>query len=408
MITRRGIAFPRLFVFVAAFWIWAMASVADEPLGQFILRSDGELYLPAAITHDGSRILSYTENGAVRIWNAMTGRPVGTRTSYGDLLSGGMMLPDERMAILIGSQGIHLFDVERAVPVGVPIPSAGAHWRNSVSISRNGAYIATAADGVRVWRTLTGAAVGRSLGLGAVDRVAVSDDGRRLAVSEGRVVTVWDVVTGSQVGAAMRHPGRVFGVDFAPDGRRLATTNIDADLNGYLQVWDANTGKETDLRVDWDEVGRVRFSRDGGLILAFDGEISYVVNVETAATGWGGPEGARFPERPYAPDRTRFLLIGYSGALLYEAESGDRLLFLRHETHEPGREFILGDAFFSPDGEQVATVGLREVRVWDMKSGEFWESPKHDRRIVSAAFTVDGTGLVTATEDSRIRIWKLL
>jgi WD40 repeat protein len=64
--------------------------------------------------------------------------------------------------------------------------------------------------------------------------VALSGDGRLLALARGRAVTVWDAATGKELARLEGHGGDVTAVAIAPDGRSLATGSADTTA----LVWD--------------------------------------------------------------------------------------------------------------------------------------------------------------------------
>jgi WD40 repeat protein len=64
-------------------------------------------------------------------------------------------------------------------------------------------------------------------------------------------------------------------------------------------------------------------------------------------------------------------------------------------------------AAFSPDGTRVITASCdRTARVWDAATGQPATSPlEHQDMVMSAAFSPDGTRVVTASLDRTARVW---
>jgi len=64
-------------------------------------------------------------------------------------------------------------------------------------------------------------------------------------------------------------------------------------------------------------------------------------------------------------------------------------------------------AAFSPDGTRIVTASLdRTAHVWDAATGKPLASPlEHQGQVRSAAFSPDGTRVVTASDDKTARVW---
>ena len=67
----------------------------------------------------------------------------------------------------------------------------------------------------------------------------------------------------------------------------------------------------------------------------------------------------------------------------------------------------VSSAAFSPDGTRVVTASWdNTARIWDAATGaEILALKGHDKGVISAAFSPDGTRIVTASDDSTARIW---
>ncbi|RIK01687.1 MAG: hypothetical protein DCC46_01205, partial [Armatimonadetes bacterium] len=64
-------------------------------------------------------------------------------------------------------------------------------------------------------------------------------------------------------------------------------------------------------------------------------------------------------------------------------------------------------AAFSPDGTRIVTASYDgTARVWDARTGkELLKLEGHSREIYDAAFSPDGTRIVTASDDGTARVW---
>jgi WD40 repeat protein len=69
-------------------------------------------------------------------------------------------------------------------------------------------------------------------------------DGTMILTGSGDgTARLWDVTTGTQVGAAMEHSGMVFAAAFSPDGKRIATGGQD----GKVRLWAVHPPVEDDV-----------------------------------------------------------------------------------------------------------------------------------------------------------------
>jgi hypothetical protein len=86
--------------------------------------------------------------------------------------------------------------------------------------------------------------------------------------------------------------------------------------------------------------------------------------------------------------------------LFWEAEQYLPLISLEHQG--PVRS-----AAFSPDGTRVVTASSdNTARVWDAATGQPLTRPlEHQSAVWSAAFSPDGTRVVTASSDKTARVW---
>jgi WD40 repeat protein len=192
--------------------------------------------------------------------------------------------------------------------------------------------------------------------------VALSPDERLVATAgKDRTARVWDVATGVPRGCFSGHTDWVLAVAFSPEGGRLLTGSADRTA----RLW--NVAAERELRVFEDHedvVLSVAFSPDG----------------RQAVTGTG-----RNDRRLRSWDLE-------TGALRWK---------------QPGHRDGITSISFSPDGRRLATAaaGMEmvtpmdmdpEVRIWDVESGhEVFRHVVHSNKVFAAAFSPDGTRLVT-------------
>jgi WD40 repeat protein/tRNA A-37 threonylcarbamoyl transferase component Bud32 len=131
---------------------------------------------------DGERVLTGGADGMARLWDAGSGRPLGSIRHSTAVIAG--FSPDSTIIITAGTDhNVRLWDPSTHQTIGRPMAHQGFVF--SAKFSRDGQTVFT----------------------------ACADQTARL----------WDVQTGKQIGPSWRHSQRVIDADFWPDGRTLAT-----------------------------------------------------------------------------------------------------------------------------------------------------------------------------------------
>jgi WD40 repeat protein len=246
----------------------------------------------ALFSADGSRIVTRSEDGGARVWDAVTGQPVGRK----------LQLPEPMAAFAVS-------------PDGRLLASAGGTYTNFGSVWD----VASS----KALPTVTHGRVTLRQGIGSL---AFSSTGKVLVTGGSGFLRLWDVATGEPFG-----PGQVltpsgFGLDpaavvFAPDDRTLlvAARAPEAKALPDLQLWDGTTGKPLGQRVHLpsaDSSARhaaVAFSPDSRALL---------VGVGKTAELWDAREGKRLGlpltfagnvlSLAFSPDSRR-VLVGLEG-----------------------------------------------------------------------------------------------
>ena len=311
---------------------------------------------------DDKTLASYgLEDRIVHQWDIATGFPKFTIS--GHLISGAfrdryvMFSPDGKTLARVGSDdgAIHLWDVatgrQRASLNGC---LGVSQYILSASFSPDGATLASAgSDGmVRIWDVASGRETAVLEHDRSVESVSFSPNGDTLA-SSGRVeVRLWSVRAWTER-AVIAHDSRVYGVRFSPDSRTLATiVNGDKDVH----LWNVDTGTWIGaLKGHTAPVSVISFSPDRGSRILASGAQDETVrlwNVDTMKeTGSLAHTGDVHSVSFSADGKT---LASADGTLrLWDLEIHKEIEGLTGNTER------VGSVTFSPDGKALASVGGR-------------------------------------------------
>jgi WD40 repeat protein len=203
----------------------------DRATGRPLWTANAQGLLVAAFSPDGRQVLTGGRDGVARLWDAATGAPAGPPLPHGGDVSAVAFDPDGRSLLTAGARTIRRWD--RAT--GRLLTSTATAGEGHLAFSPDGRLLLAATDPfqvaspectcARLFRTDTGAAIGRPLVPGTPIRsMAFSPDGRLVATggSDG-TARLWDAATGKALGYPLPHHYPVMCLAFSPDGRLLAT-----------------------------------------------------------------------------------------------------------------------------------------------------------------------------------------
>lgn len=167
---------------------------------------------------------------------------------------------------------------------------------------------------------------------------------------------VWDRLSRSKQVWQHTLPSNNYGVAFAHDGEQIAIANMDYSI--YLL--DRQTARERVLRDLSQQVKSVGFSRDA-----------------------------------------RYVAAGTTGGLLGVWDQSQQSHFQQWEAATVG----IGRVGFAPNSDEVFVAGWNGVlSVWDPKRGKVREASLGQGYINDFSFSSDGTWLMTAHQDGRVRV----
>ena len=427
---------------------------------------DGAVY-SAAFSPDGQRIVTASSDKTARVWDAASGKPIGEPlTGHEGMVRSAAFSPDgKRIVTASDDKTARVWDAESLKPIGQPLK--GHEYRvRSAAFSPDGKRIVTASwdKTARVWDAASGKPIGEPLKghkqwlwSAAVCSAAFSPDGQRIVTaSSDKTARVWDAESGKPIGRLKGHEGAVHSAAFSPDGQRIVTASRDETA----RVWDAASGKPIGepLKGHQDSVLTAAFDPDGQRIVtaSWDG----TARVWDAASGkpigepLKGHDGSVYSALKDHDSAVYSDLMAHEGAVysapghegvVYSAltESAVDSAILERAAHRAAVAALLARAVhsaavahkgavysalkdhegavsalkdhddavygaaFSPDGTRIVTASSdKTARVWDAAGGKPIGEPLtgHDNDVNSAAFSPDGTRIVTASSDKTARV----
>jgi WD40 repeat protein len=244
---------------------------------------------------------------------------------------------------------------------------------------------------------------------GRVQGLAFSPDGRRLVSgSEDQTAVVWDLSTGHKRVTFTGHisqpqsPG-ITSIAWSPNGRQIVSVGGE----GVARVWSPADGRELFvLRGHQARSAPIAFSPNGDRILTIDQDGGEAI--------WDAATGRLLRTLPARQDGIRstagsldgrHTLDGSEGqtavpaATIWDAATWPPIPTL------PENAVVLA---FSRDGRQVITAGNGDgtAHVWNTRAGHSVLVLRgHTGWVRSAAFSLDGDRILTGGTDATARVW---
>ena len=448
-----------------------------------------------AFSPDGKLLATAGSDKTAKVWEAATGKELVTLRGHAEDIGDIVFSPDGKLlATASEDKTVILWDISGQKLLTLTDASDAVR---SVSFSANGELLATGGElEAKVWDVKTGdllktlesqyspvafSPIGMALATSgedgttniwnaetweqrlslpyAANALTFSQDGKRLATAMNEM-KIWDVSSGEELAAATGFTAIVRGIEFSPDGSRIATGSQD----GTTAIWDSETGNHLfglaghngaindvsfsprcvappEAPFEWCGVWLATASRDGtakvwdvspagsrelSTLPGFEGgflegtrlfTVRFISPMEVEIQTWDLASDGKSKwissvisshEAPIiagniSPDETRLVTVDLGNtAKVWSAMTGKELsAFTVNHT-----EAVTGIAF-SGDGNRVATSSDDgSVKIWDASSGkELLILSSHTSPITAFAFNNDGSRIATAGADGMAKVW---
>lgn len=395
-------------------WVETNGRIWDLRAGAVIATELAERpgdYRVQGFSPDGHRLAVGDLRGAVRIFDADSGRCLASFVGHHGRIHGVAFTPSGRGLWTFGEDELRLWDIEH--DGGARIVRVDHDSFHSVDIAPNGdGLYAGGGRGVlyRLPRS-TLAAVRCHFGNAAtVSCVTASPDGQHVAAAaHDGAVYLWSNPTLEGSPLRLDHESPVSHACFSPDGTRLATACDD----GVVRLWCVADGRlEAALSRAEDRMPHIAFDPAGErLAAAVRNGALLLWNLETGErVMWSPPVQKALRAVSYSPDG-RWLMAGGAERsialwrvsrerLALDAEPAARLVGHNQEV------FCLD---VSADGELIASGDAGgSIRLWSLESQRPLAALEgHGAPVMSLHFAADGRTLVSASLDGTLRVWDL-
>lgn len=360
---------------------------------------------------DGRSIATGGLDGLIRIWNAVTGEPIGSPLrGHNSPVLCLTFSPDGRILVSGGEDNlVRFWNIETLTPIDPPL-AGHAEPVTSLAYSTDGARIASGGqDGtILLWDGTSRTMVDTNF-VGhhsTVTSIAFSPDGTRIVSgSRDRSVSLWNALSGTQIGSPMEgHEDWVTGVQFSPDGSRVVSGSHD----GTVRLWDV----ELHAAIEPALLGPHEFVES----VAFDSDGTHVISAGAGEVQLWRVQRATQRESPFDGAMLDVESVAFSGAsrtLVAGNPDGTVQLWEADDLSPIGNPVTSNDyrtrsVAFSADGKFVASGGASgTITIWSVEDGlsEVASFEGHAGDVFDLDFSPDSTTIVSAGYDQSVRLW---
>ncbi|CAI7600497.1 unnamed protein product [Penicillium discolor] len=410
-----------------------------------------------AFSPDGKQIASGSDDGIIKLWDAITGGLQKTLSGHSEAITAISFLPDSKLIISGAHDGsLMLWDTTTGDPqmIADHFGTSQDYYSHLQPLEEGDCgprVVAFSADCSQI------AAIGRDKNdqvmmlfdtgtwhprkilrghSDAILSLAFSPDNRQLVSgSFDLTVKIWDTTTGDLQETLVGHTSLVYTVAFSPDGKQIVSGS-----NGAVIFWNAATGdlegkslvttaRSVAFSPDskqvavgcaggsihiWGPAGDLKtLERHLGIVtsMAFSPDGKQIVTgcSDTTIKRWDNTIGAiqkvvghsdRASTVAFSPD-CKLIASGSPDETikLWDAATGD----LRKTI--AGQLNPVRDLAFSPDNRQMASCTYRTLKLWDVVTGDLQNSSKSDDPFITVAFSPDGKQIASGHVKGNINLW---
>lgn len=360
----------------------------------------------AFFNHDGTRIVSASDDGTIRVWNTENGLELFKLDASAGFVTCASFSPNSEQ-IVAGYKdcNVRIWDVKTRSVIKV----LKGHTGNilSCSYSHNGKYIVSSAGGdnaIRLWDAYSGKILRIITGYTDVHNSLSFSPDDKYIVSAGGMdnhIRIWDLATGKEV---KKMPSNsIYAVSFSNDGRYIVASSSG---NNNSQIWDIQTGhKVLSLQGHYDYVNHSSFCPQDKYLASGSSDNRIII--------WDVKQGKQIRELIGHTSKVNSVSFDFNGNRLASASSDKtiRMWDLYESTESTiikGEHGYISCADINPNGDMIISSSRSNgvLHVWDKESGkEIRTLNGHTGFVFTVAFSPNGERILSAAMDNTIRLW---
>lgn len=335
------------------------------------LRAHADSVRAIACSPDGKYLASHSDDGMLYVWNAVSGKRLGSIYS----------------------------------------PN---HWQAEIDFSPDSRVIATGSKwggrAVKLWNVDNLRFESKPTGphRDIVRAVVFDKRGRMYTASDDKAIKIWNASNQQIIRTLNKHTGWIYGLAISPDDRMLASASGDKTVI----LWSLPAGRSIRTWNHAEEVRAVAFSADGSLLAtAGEEKVIHIWNVnngtlKTKLTGHSDTIVAL----AYSPDGRQLASAGYDNSIrIWNAEAST--LEAEISRSNKSSNYHTGNVYglaYSPDSRRLVSCSSDDkVFVWNTRTFELSNRLFHDNTARRATFDPTGTRIITTGFDRRLRFWEV-
>jgi DNA-binding beta-propeller fold protein YncE len=194
-----------------------------------------------AVTPDGKRVVSASDDNTLKIWDLASGRELRTLTGHTWGVTAVAVTPDGKRVVSASDDNtLKIWDLASGRELRTLTGHTGCV--GAMALTPDGKRVVSGSDDdrLKIWDLASGHELRTYAGHLHPKAVAVTPDGQRAVSAEGAELKVWELGSGRGLRTLTGHTDWVLAVAITQDGQRA----ISACIDGTLKVWDLGSGRE--------------------------------------------------------------------------------------------------------------------------------------------------------------------